>query len=105
MVPGSRPDRVRARSALYLQTTHALPANPPPRVLLLLSCAAAPVQVPNQMSPDPGPRVRATRCAAPSHDQENSHGHGYHSYHGSANLQNVNPETTCGAGNMRRLPL
>ena len=57
------------------------------------------------MSPDPGPRVRATRCAAPSHDQENSHGHGYHSYHGSANLQNVNPETTCGAGNMRRLPL
>ena len=50
------------------------------------------------MSPDPGPRVRATRCAVPSNDQ-GDYGHGYHSYHGSANLQNVNPETTCGAGN------
>ena len=67
-------------------------------MLLPLSCAAAPVQVPNQMSPDPGPRVRATRCAVPSHDQ-GDYGHGYHSYLGSANLQNVNPETACGAGN------
>ena len=50
------------------------------------------------MSPDPGPRVRATRCAKPSHDQ-GDYGHGYHSYFGRANPQNVNLETTCGAGN------
>ena len=75
-------------------------------MLLPLSCAAAPVQVPNQMSPDPGPRVRATRCAAPSHGQKTSRGHGHgHSYLGRASIQNVNPETTCGAGNMRRYPL
>ena len=104
MVPGSRPDRVRARSALYLQTTHALPANPPPRVLSteLRACACAGA---NQMSPDPGPRVRATRWAAPIHGRDHDNDAVYHRHLGGALLQFVNLETTCGTGDMRRHPL